>query len=144
MNVPAALIGIAVLLVLTLALGLTLRTLHSRAHRVRPADVVGPELVGDDALGERATILQFSTDFCPRCAAVHDELGDVADAHDGVTHLDVDLTHRPDLAKRFQVLQTPTTLILDQDGVITTRFGGIPGRAVVEFELERVLGRDGT
>ena len=140
MAVSGALLGIAALLVLTLALGLTLRGLQRRTRREAPADAVGPELVGADALGERATILQFSTDFCTRCAAVHDELGDLANAHDGVRHLDVDLTHRPDLARRFQVLQTPTTLILDQDGVITTRFGGIPGRAVVEFELERVLG----
>ena len=140
MTVSGALIGIAALLLLAISLWITLRALQRRGRREAPADVVGPEVVGEGTLGERATILQFSTDFCTRCAAVHDELGELANAHDGVRHLDVDLTHRPDLAKRFQVLQTPTTLILDRAGVITTRFGGIPGRAVVEFELERVLG----
>jgi len=134
-----ALIGVAVLLILTIAVGLAARFMQGRARRRLSAQIVGPELVGEDALGARATILQFSTDFCTRCPEVHRDLGDVADARVGVTHLDVDLTHRPDLAKRFHVLQTPTTLILDQDGVVTGRFGGVPHRNVVEFELDRVI-----
>jgi hypothetical protein len=37
------------------------------------------------------------------------------------------------------VLQTPTTLILDRDGAIQTRFGGAPSREVVELELNRLM-----
>lgn len=48
-----------------------------------------------------------------------------------VTHIDVDLTHRADLANHFNVLQTPTVLILDGEGHITTRIGGAPARAAV-------------
>ena len=39
-------------------------------------------------------------------------------------HVDVDLTDRPDIADRFHVLQTPTTLILDARGVVRARIGG--------------------
>ena len=102
------------------------------------AVTVGADLLGAESLGEQATLLQFSTDFCTRCPSVHRDLSRIAAEHPGVSHLDVDLTNRPDLAKQFHVLQTPTTLILDRDGVIQTRFGGVPGRGVVELELKRI------
>ena len=105
-------------------------------------EVVDPQRFGADALGEQATLLQFSTEMCARCPGVHRTLGAIADAHDGVLHLDVDLTHRPDIAKHFHVLQTPTTLILDRNGVIQTRFGGTPSRGAVELELGRVAAED--
>lgn len=140
MTVLPVLIGIAVLLVLTITIGLVIRVLQRRAQGQQSALVVGPELVGEGALGERATILQFSTDFCARCPEVHRDLAELADARAGVVHLDVDLTHRPDVAKRFHILQTPTTLILDQDGGVTSRFGGVPHRNIIEFELDRVIG----
>jgi hypothetical protein len=76
--------------------------------------------------------------MCARCPGVHRTLAAIADDHEGVLHLDVDLTHRPDIAKHFHVLQTPTTLVLDRNGVVQTRFGGTPGRDVLELELNRL------
>ncbi len=73
---------------------------------------------------------------------MHRTLAEIARSHEGVTHLDIDLTHRPDIAKHFHVLQTPTTLVLDRDGVIRTRFGGAPSRDVLELELTRLAGAD--
>ena len=102
--------------------------------------MVEPERLGADGLGEFATLLQFSTELCARCPGVHRTLAAVADAHAGVRHLDVDLTHRPDIAKHFHVMQTPTTLILDKDGAVQTRFGGAPSREVLELELARLTG----
>lgn len=139
MTVFNLLIGISVLLALTVGIGITMGVRQRRKRRRVSATAVGPELLSADALGERATLLQFSTDFCARCPAVHQDLADVAGVHAGVTHVNIDLTHRPDLAKRFHVLQTPTTLILDRHGVIVTRFGGVPHRGVIEFELARVM-----
>lgn len=101
-------------------------------------EVVEPHRLGAEALGEQATLLQFSTRTCTRCPGVHRTLADVARSRSGVVHLDVDLTHRPDIARHFRVLQTPTTLVLDRHGVVQTRFGGIPGRHVIELELSRV------
>ncbi|HWT33792.1 MAG TPA: thioredoxin family protein [Microbacterium sp.] len=101
-------------------------------------EVVEPHRLGAEALGAQATLLQFSTRTCTRCPGVHRTLADVARSRSGVVHLDVDLTHRPDIARHFRVLQTPTTLVLDRHGVVQTRFGGIPGRHVVELELSRV------
>jgi thiol-disulfide isomerase/thioredoxin len=133
-----ALIGLAVLLAVTVGVGGYLQWRERRPQRHIPHEVVEPHRLGADGLGEAATLLQFSTEMCARCPGVHRQLAAVADSHEGVRHLDIDLTHRPDIAKHFHVLQTPTTLILDRDGVIQTRFGGVPNRDVVELELSRL------
>lgn len=138
MDILLALIVLTALLAVTVVLGLALRWREKRPRRVDPAEAVDPRRLGADALGSRATLLQFSTEFCSRCPGVHRTLSDVAAKQDGVLHLDVDLTERPDIARHFQVLQTPTTLVLDRHGVIRTRFGGTPGRDVIELELARV------
>lgn len=135
--VPAVLV-LAALLVVTVSVGLFLRWNQNRPRRQNPDEIVEPQRLGAEHLGERATLLQFSTEMCARCPGVHRVLGSIADAHDGVLHLDVDLTHRPDIAKHFHVLQTPTTLILDRDGIVQTRFGGTPNRHAIELELTRV------
>lgn len=133
-----ALVLVAVLLTATAGLGAYLRWRQGRPSRHIEHEVIQPERLGADGLGEVATLLQFSTELCARCPGVHRTLAQIADAHDGVRHLDIDLTHRPDIAKHFHVLQTPTTLVLDRDGVVQTRFGGTPSRHVVELELTRM------
>ncbi|PZU45888.1 MAG: thioredoxin [Microbacterium sp.] len=142
MELPTAAALLAALLVVTVGIGVLLKWRQGRPRRLDPTEVVEPSRLGADTLGERATLLQFSTEMCSRCPGVHRTLGAIAGEHTGVLHLDVDLTHRPDIAKHFNVLQTPTTLILDRDGVIQTRFGGTPNRRAVELELARVTAED--
>jgi len=134
-----ALIAIAALLAVTVAVGVILRWRQSRPQRHIPHEVVEPHRLGADGLGDVATLLQFSTEMCARCPGVHRTLDDIAGAHPGVRHLDIDLTHRPDIAKHFHILQTPTTLVLDRDGAVQTRFGGTPSREVLELELNRLI-----
>jgi thiol-disulfide isomerase/thioredoxin len=135
-DLTLALLAVAALVVVATAVGLLARARQGRARAVDSAEVVDPRRLGADARGAQATLLQFSTEMCSRCPHVHRMLSEVADARDGVRHLDVDLTHRPDIAQHFRVLQTPTTLVLDRRGIVRTRFGGTPGRAVVELELD--------
>ncbi|MBN9154434.1 MAG: thioredoxin family protein [Microbacterium sp.] len=140
MPILEALIAITALLVVTIGVGGYLRWRQNRPRRHIAHEVVDPSRLGADGLGAEATLLQFSTELCARCPHVHRTLAAVADSRQGVRHLDVDLTHRPDIARHFHVLQTPTTLILDRDGVVQTRFGGVPGRDVIELELARLTG----
>ncbi|WP_426324701.1 TlpA family protein disulfide reductase [Microbacterium sp. E-13] len=142
MNLLGALITLAALLAATVALGVFLNWRQSRARRDVAHEVIEPHRLGADGLGEVATLLQFSTELCARCPGVHRTLAGIADDREGVRHLDVDLTHRPDIARHFHVLQTPTTLVLDRHGVVQTRFGGIPGREVLELELNRLTAED--
>jgi thiol-disulfide isomerase/thioredoxin len=126
---------ILALVALATALGFLWR---SQQGRVRVGD---ERIVSIDGvpLGERATLLQFSTDVCAPCRATARVLGALADRTDAVAHVDLDVTHRPELAARYRVLQTPTTLILDSDGAVRARIGGAVRRDLVIAELDRVL-----
>jgi len=94
--------------------------------------------LADADLGTAATLVQFSTEFCSRCPSTARRLAAVADGYDGVRHVEIDLTHRADLADRFHVRQTPTTLILRADGTTTARIGGVPRLADVRTHLETI------
>jgi len=122
------------------AAGLVWRATTGRARTTRSGQVVHAAEVGAEALGDRATLLQFSTEFCAPCRSTARVLGAAADEVDGVRHVDVDLTHRPDLASRFGVLQTPTTLVLDAAGAVRARIGGAARPDDVRTTLDRILG----
>ncbi|MFJ6654458.1 TlpA family protein disulfide reductase [Microbacterium sp. NPDC091313] len=140
MTIVDALLVLAALAAVSAVVGLFAARRAARIRRHVPHEVVVPERLGADGLGETATLLQFSTEMCARCPGVHRMLSNVAADHPGVRHLNVDLTHRPDIARHFRVLQTPTTLILDGDGAIQSRIGGVPGRDMLELELARLEG----
>lgn len=117
----------------------------SGTHRVRRAEGVdrsaqeGSVLAGtpwESGLGERATLLQFSSAFCAPCRATRRILADVAATEDGVTHLEVDAEHHLELVRALGILRTPTTLILDADGREVTRAAGAPTKPQVIAALE--------
>lgn len=88
-------------------------------------------------LGERATLLQFSSAFCAPCRATRRILADVAAVVPGVAHIDVDAEHHLDLVRRVGVLRTPTTLVLDATGREVTRATGAPTKPDVVAALGR-------
>ena len=120
----------------------------SGTHRVRGSDAA-PEaaapasvLEGADLeheLGERATLLQFSSAFCAPCRATRHVLADIADAVPGVVHVEVDAEHHLELVRRLGVLRTPTTLILDSHGAEITRAAGAPRKEQVLSSLASAL-----
>jgi thiol-disulfide isomerase/thioredoxin len=84
-----------------------------------------------DQLGERATLLQFSSAFCAPCRAARRVLGEVAASTPGVAHIEVDAEHHLDVVRRLGILRTPTTLVLSADGAEVTRASGAPTRGQV-------------
>lgn len=128
------------LVALATALGLLWRARTGRVHRVGSVTTVAVgELRADARPGRRATLLQFSTEVCAPCRTTHTLLGRLAEELPDVNHVDVDVTSRPDLAQRFNLLQSPTTLILDARGVVRARIGGAPRPAELRAELDRIL-----
>ena len=90
-------------------------------------------------LGERATLLQFSSAFCAPCRATRVILADVAGRAPGVTHLEIDAESHLDLVRSLGVLRTPTVFVLGADGAITARASGLPRKADVLGALGAAL-----
>ncbi|CAL9670024.1 hypothetical protein SUDANB1_07414 [Streptomyces sp. enrichment culture] len=82
-------------------------------------------------LGERATLVQFSSAFCAPCRATRRVLDEVAGLVPGVTHVEIDAEAHLDLVRRLDILKTPTVLVLDADGRVVRRATGQPRKADV-------------
>lgn len=136
---------IAALVVLGLIAGAYWKISTGRAKRVRSGEQVDLEKLGATKagkpvtkFGKKATLLQFSSEVCSQCGPTARYLGEVEKQHQDLLHIDVDVTHRIDLAAHFKVLQTPTTLVLDHTGRVKARIGGAPKPFVIKQELEKL------
>ncbi|GAA1344908.1 TlpA family protein disulfide reductase [Saccharothrix algeriensis] len=74
------------------------------------------------------TLVQLSTAFCAPCRHARALLADLADRTEGLRHVELDVTDRPEVATGLGVLRTPTTLALDASGAELLRVGGVPRR----------------
>jgi thiol-disulfide isomerase/thioredoxin len=83
------------------------------------------------ALGEQATLVQFSSAFCAPCRATRRILAEVAGTVEGVAHIEVDAEAHLDLVRRLSILKTPTVLVLDRDGTVVRRAAGQPRKVDV-------------
>ena len=94
------------------------------------ATPAGAELVAavGHSLGERATLLQFSSAFCAPCRATRRVLEEVTGLVEGVAHVEIDAEHHLDATRAFGILRTPTTIVLDASGAEVTRASGAPTR----------------
>jgi thiol-disulfide isomerase/thioredoxin len=150
-GMTGGLIGLAVALIVAAAAGMVLRRRSGRFRTVsvpatplpgRAANDSAGVLTGTDlgtALGERATLVQFSTAFCAPCRPTRQILGQVAGMVEGVVHVDIDATSRLDLVRRLRVNSTPTVLVLGPDGEIARRATGLPRKADVIAALGLVI-----
>ncbi|MEU4269839.1 thioredoxin family protein [Streptomyces sp. NPDC026092] len=90
-------------------------------------------------LGERATLVQFSTAFCQPCRATRRTLAEVAEMVEGVGHVEIDAEERLDLVRKYAIVRTPTVLVLDRAGRVVVRASGQPRRADVIAALGRAV-----
>ena len=122
----------------------------ARDGRFRGTHSLGPEtaaaapspgVLADLAhpLGERATLLQFSSAFCAPCRATRRILGEVAGLVPGVAHVELDAEDHLDLVRRLGIVRTPTTLILDAQGHEVSRASGAPSRDAVLSTLSNAV-----
>lgn len=91
------------------------------------------------ALGERATLVQFSSAFCQPCRATRRVLEEVVTMVDGVAHVEIDAEQRLELVRRLDILRTPTVLVLDAAGRVVQRASGQPRRADVIAALGQAI-----
>lgn len=148
------LIALVVALLAATAAGLALRRRSGKVHTVSrtpraltsealasgaPAPEALTSAVLGTGLGERATLVQFSTEFCAYCGPTREVLGEIASSADGVRVVEIDAAERMDLTKRLRVFTTPTVLVLGPDGEIAARSSGRPRRAELARTVQGVL-----
>ena len=140
------LVVLALAVVLALGFGLWRAASDGRfrgTHRVKgvtepAAEAVESVLTGtayDGQLGERATLLQFSSAFCAPCRATRRVLEQVAETVPGVRHVEIDAEHHLELVRRLGILRTPTTLVLDAEGREVSRATGAPSKQAAVASL---------
>jgi len=130
---PLAIAGVLAALVATATvLGLLWKRQDGRASqgsgRVSPTEI---------QLGSTATLLQFSSEICAYCPGTRRVLSEATT--DGITHVELDVVANRTLVERFNILQTPTTLILDGTGTVKARIGGAVRPDTLTAELDRIL-----
>jgi thiol-disulfide isomerase/thioredoxin len=125
--------------------GIAYRLLRGRGHRVLGRQQIDlrrlrPTKNGNlsTELGKQATLLQFSTQYCGQCPGVRRQLAQIETQHAGISHLEVDITDRINVAARFGITQTPTIFLLNAKSELVYRVGGIPNLLKLNQELQKL------
>jgi thiol-disulfide isomerase/thioredoxin len=142
MPADSGLVAIIGLLLLATVFGFVWKATTGRSKRIRGGVQIDLKEIGATknglpvtAFGEHTTFLQFSSEMCPVCKQTAKIFEELEKTSHGVLHIEVDLTHRLDLAEKFGILQTPTTLVLDSNGIVKSRIGGAPKTSTIEEEI---------
>ena len=122
-----SLLPIVIVLGLATAYGLWYQ--RSRGKVVVRSDkgLITQSMIGVE-LGQRATLVQFSSAFCSPCRATRALLEDVTADMADVVHVDIDAEANLELVRQLDIRSTPTTLFLDRNGHEVGRAMGAPKR----------------
>lgn len=132
--------GVWVLVVVAVLLGVF--GVWKYAHDGRMRSVSRPGLTATQigqALGERATLVQFTSAFCAPCRATRRILDEVAQMTPGVKHVDLDVDEYLPLVQELDISRTPTVFVLDANGAIVKRAAGQPRKADVIAALGEAI-----
>jgi thiol-disulfide isomerase/thioredoxin len=130
------------LLALALAAGLLWRATTGRAKKITSGEQIDLTEIGATKngqpvtkFGQKVTFLQFSSEFCTACRQTAKLYSELEQVHPEILHIEIDITNRTDLANKFNILQTPTTLVLDSRGRVTSRIGGAVKQQTIQDEI---------
>lgn len=142
------LIALVVVLAAASAAGFVLRARQGRFQPGTPGQPSSPDgaLSAADLgapLGARATLVQFSTEVCAYCGPTRELLSEVARERDGISFVEIDAAERMDLTRRLHVLSTPTVLVLDALGGISSRASGPLRKGDLLTAVGAVVNADG-
>jgi len=90
-------------------------------------------------MGDRATMVQFSSAFCQPCRATRRILEEVTVLVPGVSHVEIDAEDNLDLVRALDIRRTPTVLFLDSSGVVRKHASGQPRKADVIAALGELM-----
>ncbi|HVL84539.1 MAG TPA: thioredoxin family protein [Pseudonocardia sp.] len=125
----------------TIVAGLVLRVRAGRVRVAAPArrpHAGGWALAGLDPTGHRLLLLQLSSPVCAPCRRTAELLADLTAHTPGVVHHEVDVATSPEVARKLDVLRTPTVVGFDRGGAEVLRVSGVPRIADLEEALRGV------
>jgi thiol-disulfide isomerase/thioredoxin len=142
MSIESRLALVFGLLAMAIVTGLLWRAKTGRAKKVEGGEQIDLAEIGAikngkpvTAFGKKVTFLQFSSEFCTACRQTARLYSELELVHPEILHIEVDITNRVDLANKFNILQTPTTLVLDSRGRVTSRIGGAVKQQTIKDEI---------
>ena len=126
---------LGLVLIISTLFGLWFRKTRGQIKSGRRKLEISAEEVGEK-LGSRLTLLQFSSAFCSACRTTKLLLNSLTKDIPDVKHLEVDAESHLELARKLNILSTPTTIILNANGQEVGRAVGAPKREQVLNLLE--------
>jgi thiol-disulfide isomerase/thioredoxin len=93
----------------------------------------------DGRMGERATVVQFSSAFCQPCRATRRILEEVTVLVPGVSHVEIDAEDNLELVRTLDIRRTPTVLFLDASGMVRKHASGQPRKVDVIAALGEIV-----
>lgn len=112
-------VSVAMLITITLAIGFGYKLKGIESLGVVPSRVELEKIIGVEASISGAEVLLFTTELCSKCPQVRKNL-----QAKNINFAEIDVTDRLDLASKLQIKQTPTILVVSQDGQIRSRLSG--------------------
>ena len=133
MNSPLLLL---ILLALATGIGMRLKATQGRIKQKKGLQISVSEI--GESLGERATVVQFSTTFCSSCRAAKVLILDVVSKRSDVKYVEIDAESNLELVRKLDIRSTPTTLFLDKKGFEIARAVGAPKRDQITSAINRL------
>jgi thiol-disulfide isomerase/thioredoxin len=133
MNSPLLLLT---LLALATGIGFRLKATQGRIKQKKGLQISASEI--GTSLGDRATVVQFSTTFCSSCRAAKVLISDVVSKRSDVKYVEIDAESNLELVRKLDIRSTPTTLFLDKKGFEIARAVGAPKRDQVTSAINRL------
>jgi len=106
---------VPLLIVLATATAFGIWFQRTRGEFRRKKTINGPRMTAEQIgspLGERVTMVQFSSAFCSPCRATRVLLEQMVQTMPDVTYAHVDAESNLELVRQLNILSTPTTLFL--------------------------------
>ncbi len=108
-----------------------------RSNKAIPGHQLTAAKLGE-ALGSRATMVQFSSAFCAPCRATHSLLSQMVLSMDDVKHIHIDAESHLELVRELDIRSTPTSLFINKEGIVVGRAAGTPKREQVLAALSNI------
>jgi thiol-disulfide isomerase/thioredoxin len=125
-----------IVLALATGIGFRLKATQGRIKQKKGLQIYESEI--GSSLGDRATVLQFSTTFCSSCRAAKVLISDVVSKRNDVKYVEIDAQSNLELVRRLDIRSTPTTLFLDKNGFEIARAVGAPKRDQITAAISRL------